>query len=187
MGRKWDDRIIAATTATANTETGGTSLYPWATQSVGDYTVPFNFELTTAVQRNFMDNDIDISVPKVAIVGPAEVEAAMKLTENTSSDYVKREALSTLSATGIVANWMGFTWIMSTRLLNGADTGGGAGTRDCIFMTERAMGVNNSMDITTQIDKDPGKNFAWIIYSLANMGAVRVEDQHLVIGKVASV
>ena len=186
MGRKWDDRIITASTATANTESGGTSVYPWATQSAGAYTVPFNFELVTGVQRRFMDNDIDPSEPKVAIVGPAEVEAALKLTEQTSSDYVHREALQQLNASGIVANWLGFTWVMSTRLQNGGDTGGGAGTRDCLFMTESALGTNVAMDITTKVAQAPSKRFAWIMYASANMGVVRVEDEHIVVGKVLS-
>jgi hypothetical protein len=131
----------------------------------------------TAVQEIFMQNDIDPSVPKVAVVGPTQVRKLMQLTEQTSSDYVHAQALQNY---GIVPNWLGFTWINSTRLLL-PDTD----QIDCLFMTQRAIGMNIPKNITAKVAEDPSISFAWRIYCFTVMGAVRVEDKQIVRGKFA--
>ena len=180
MERKVDDRLITAATADALNGDGTTTVYNWADQSVGDYTGAISFDSVTRIQENFMESDIDPEVPKVAVVGPTQVRQLMNLTEQTSSDYVQAQALQ---AYGIVPNWLGFTWINSTRLLAGGDTGGGAGTKDCLFMTQRALGLHVAKDITARVAEDPSKSFAWRLYCFAHMGAIRIEDEQLVVGK----
>ena len=184
MRRKTDDILIAAATGTALDGDGGAVAFDWANQSVGDYASPISFDAITAVQEAFMKNDIDPQVPKVAVIGPTQVRKLLQLTEMTSSDFVHREYLQRLTASGIVANWMGFTWICSTRLLDGADTGGGGGTLDCLFYTDRAIGLQVNRDISARVAEDPTVSFAWRIYSYATMGAVRVEDEQIVALKV---
>ena len=98
MNRAVDDVIIAAATGTATTEGGGSATFP-AGQKIGTGAAPISFDYITQVQKLFMDNDIDPSVPKVAVVSPAQVQTLMKLTENTSKDYVKT-GLDQLSSTG---------------------------------------------------------------------------------------
>ena len=181
MERKVDDRLITAATAAALNGDGSTTAYNWADQSTGDYTAAISFDMVTAVQEIFMANDIDPEEPKVAVVGPTQVRMLMQLTEQTSSDYVSANRLLSY---GIVPNWLGFTWICSTRLLAGADTGGGAGTLDTLFMTQRALGLHVAKDITARVEEDPSKSFAWRLYCFAHMGAVRVEDEQLVVAKV---
>jgi len=127
------------------------------------------------VQEKFMQNDIDPSIAKVAVVGPTQVRKLMQLTEQTSSDYVQAQALQTLNQAGIVPNWMGFTWVLSTRLLAPA-----AGELSCLFMTKRALGLHVAKDIGARIAEDPSNSFAWRIYCNLVMGAVRVEDEHIV-------
>ena len=183
MKRKVDDIIIAAATGAATIGDGSTVAFDYAGQSVGSYAAAISFNQITLVQEAFMDNDIDPSVPKVAVVGPAQVRTLMQAVQQTSSDYVNAQALQQLNASGIVPNWMGFTWIMSTRLLDGGDTGGGAGTKDLLFMTERAIGLQVNKDITARVAEDPSVSFAWRIYAHAMMGAVRVEDEQLVVLK----
>jgi len=185
MKRKVDDIIIASATGNATIGDGSTVAYDWANQSVSNYTAPIDFDLVTAVQEKFMQKDIDPAVPKVAIIGPTQVRKLLQLTEQTSSDYVHREALQRLNASGIVPNWMGFTWVMSTRLLDGADTGGGAGTKDLLFMTNRALGLQVNKDLTARVAEDPSVSFAWRLYCHATMGAVRVEDEQMVVLKIA--
>lgn len=122
-----------------------------------------------------MQNNIDPDIPKCAIVGPTQVRKLMQLTEQTSADYVNRQALQQLNASGIVPNWMGFTWIMSTLLLAPS-----AGELSCLFMTERAIGLQVNKDITARVAEDPSVSFAWRIYLHATMGATRVEDEQIV-------
>ena len=178
MRRAQDDVLIAAATAAA-LEGDGTTTAFGAGQTVGDYTTPISFDAITAVQEKFMDNDIDMSVPKVAVVGPTQIRKLMQLTEQTSADYVHREALQQLTNTGIVPMWMGFTWVASTRLLHPTAPGTDI---DCLFFTQRAIGMNIPKNITARVAEDPSISFAWQIYCFTVMGAVRVEDEQIVRG-----
>ena len=174
MKRKTDDIIIEAATSDALDGEGANIPLP-AEQTIGDGTDPISFDFITEVQERFMENDIDPDMPKCAVVGPTQVRKLMQLTEQTSADYVNRQALQTLNASGIVPNWMGFLWIMSTRLLEPSP-----GEKSCLFFTDRAIGLQVNKDITARVAEDPSVSFAWRIYLHATMGAVRVEDEQIV-------
>jgi hypothetical protein len=174
MRRKVDDLIIAAATGNSLDGAGNAVTFP-AGQKLGDGTGVIDFDTITAVQELFMTNDIDPSVPKVAVIGPTQVRKLMQLTQQTSSDYVAAQALQTLNSTGIVPNWMGFTWIVSNRLLAPS-----AGELSCLFYTRDAIGLQVNKDITARVAEDPSKSFAWRLYAHANMGATRVEDEQIV-------
>lgn len=176
--RATDDIIIAAATGDALDGAGATVTFP-AGQIIGDGTSPISFDMVTAVQEKFMQNDIDPSIPKVFVVGPTQVRKLMQLTEQTSADYVSREALQRLNATGVVPMWMGFTWIMSTRLLIPS-----AGQLSCLAYTRRAIGLQVNKDIWVRVAEDPSISFAWRIYTALTMGAVRVEDEQIIQAKV---
>jgi hypothetical protein len=178
MRRAQDDVIFTAATAAALNGDGTTTAFG-AGQTVGDYTTAIDFDQITAVQEIFMQNDIDPSIPKVAIVGPTQVRKLMQLTENTSSDYVQAQMLQNY---GIAPNWLGFTWVASTRLLHPTAPGTDI---DCLFFTDRAIGLNIPKNITAFIDQSPSKSFAWYIYCVTVMGAVRVEDEQIVRGAFA--
>lgn len=174
MRRAIDDIIITAALADALNGDATTTAFT-AGQTVGDGTAPISFDLVTAMQEKFMQNEIDPSFPKVCVVGPTQVRKLMQLTEQTSADYVQREALQRLSSTGIVPNWMGFTWVVSTRLNVPA-----AQQLDCLAFTPRGIGLHVAKDISARIAEDPSYSFAWRIYCTLTMGAVRVEDEHVV-------
>lgn len=181
MRRAFDDLIITNATGNATDGDGSPVAFP-AAQEVGDYSAAINFDLVTAVQEKFMNNDISPDIPKVAVVGPTQVRKLMQLTEQTSADYVMREALQRLSSTGIVPNWMGFTWIVSTRLLHPTAPGTDI---DCLFFTKRALGLHVAQDITAKVAEDPSYSFAWRLHCQFTAGCVRVEDEHIVRGKFA--
>lgn len=174
MARAFDDEIIRAFGSDALDGDGNNVVFP-AGQVVGDGTAPISFDLVTAVQEKFLENDIQGEVQKCAVIGPTQVRKLLQLTEQTSSDYVTREALQRLNQGLVVPNWMGFTWICSTRLLAPA-----GGELDCYFFTERAIGMALNRDITTFMQQDPSRSYAWSLYSQATYGAVRVEDEHIV-------
>lgn len=179
MKRKIDDLIIAAATGGALDGQGVSQTFP-AAQTVGDGTGEITFDFVTEVQELFMANDIDPSIPKCAVVGPKQVRKLMKLTEQTSADYVHREALQRLNSTGIAPNWLGFQWVLSTRLNAPA-----VNELDLLFFTERAIGLQVNQDIRARVAEDPSVSFAWRVYANATMGAVRVEDEQIVRGHVA--
>ena len=173
MRRAVDDVLIAAAGDTALDGDGAANAFPVG-QVVGDGTTPISFDFVTEVLEKFMENDIENDVPKVFVVGPTQVRKLLQLTENTSKDYV-RTGLDQLSTTGMVPSWMGFTWIMSTRL-NIPDPD----ELDCLAFTRRAIGLQFNKDITARIAEDPSISFAWRIYTHMTLGAVRVEDEHIV-------
>ena len=125
---------------------------------------------------SIMDQDIDPSIPKCAVVGPTQIRKLMQLTENTSSDYVR---LQQLQQYGMAPGWLGFDWISSTRLLHPTAPGTDI---DCLFFTKRAIGMNIPKNITARVQEDPSISFAWRIYCFTVMGAVRVEDEQIVRG-----
>ncbi len=179
MNRSIDDIIIAAATGDAETADGSTESFPAGQIVNAGGGSPITFDAVTEVQKVFMDNDVDPAQPKVAVVSPAQVKRLMQLTEQTNSDYVNSQALQNLNASGIVANWLGFTWIMSNRLLQSV----GAGTTDCLFYCEDAIGMQSNEEITVQVAQDPSASFAWRIYARLTMGAVRVQDKKIVLGQ----
>lgn len=180
MNRSWDDQIIAAATGDVMIGDHTTAAFPVG-QVVGDGTAPISFDLVTEVQELFLSNEIDLSVPKYAVVGPTQVRKLMQLTEQTSADYVHREALQKLSATGIVPNWMGFTWIVSTRLL-APDTG----EISCLFYTQDALGLCINQDVFTRIGENPQKLYMIQVFAQYTAGAARVEDEKIVHAHLAN-
>lgn len=174
MKRNMDDQIIAAATGTALDGDGGTNALP-AGQVVGDGTAAISFDLVTQVQEIFLTNDIPTDVPKTMVVGPKQVRRLMQLTEQTSADYVRKEALQKLSGWGICPNWMGFDWILSNRLL-----APGAGELSCIAFTKQAIGLAVNQDVFTRITENPSYQYMIQVFAQWTAGAIRVEDEHLV-------
>lgn len=171
MKRQIDDVIFAAATGLATIGDGTTVAFP-AGQKVGTGVAKFTFDGVTEVYEKFMENDIDPDEVKYMIIGPKQLRKMQQLTEYTSSDYINVKALA---ANGFVESWMGFHWVVSTRLLAPA-----GGQISCLAMTSQAMGLQMNRDITTRVAEDPSISFAWRIYAYMTLGAVRVEDEHIV-------
>jgi hypothetical protein len=170
MKRAFDDSIIGAATGTALDGDGGANALP-ASQIVGDYTGVISLDVVTQVTEIFLDNDIDPSEQKVFVIGPNQQRTLLQIAEATNNEYARKA----LQDRGIVENWMGYTWIVSTRLLHPI-----AGQTTCFAMTKRALGLQVNRDISARIAEDPSISFAWRIYCFATFGTVRVEDEHLV-------
>jgi hypothetical protein len=105
-------------------------------------------------------------------VSPAQARKLLQLTEATSGDY---NAVRPLTSKGYIESWMGYMWIVSTRL-----NSPGAGEVHCLCMTRKALGLQVNRDVAAEVAKDPTISFAWRIYCAATFGAVRVEDEHIV-------
>lgn len=175
MNRAMDDQIIAAATGTALDGDGVANALP-AAQTIGNGTAKISFDLITQVQEQFMKNEIMPDEEKCMVISPAQVRTLMQLTENTSSDYVNAQALQNLSSTGIALNWMGFNWIVSNRLLqNVADV-----DTHCFAFTRRGIGLAVNQDTFTRIGEDPSHSYMIQVFSQWTMGAVRIEDEHVV-------
>ena len=172
MRRQLDDIIIAAAVGTAASEDDPAIVFP-VSQVVGDGLSSITFDNVTEVNEIFMANDVDPDEEKLFAVGPKQIRKMLQMTEVTSVDYQNLKALS--EGGGMVPNWMGFTWINSTRLNLSANS-----NIECFAMTRRALGLQINKDITAKIAEDPSLSFSWIIYCFLQAGCVRVEDEQIV-------
>lgn len=170
MKRAVDDIIITAATGNATDGDGSAVAFP-AGQVVGDGSAAITLDFVLEVQQAFLDNDIDPDEPKVFVIGTNQQRRLMQLMEVTSNEYQNARAL----ATGILPNWAGFTWVVSTRL-QAPDTG----EISCLAFTRRAIGLQVNKEIWARVAEDPTRSFLWVIYTALTMGAVRVEDEHIV-------
>ena len=179
MARKWDDILIAAAEGTALDGEGVDNALP-AGQVIGDGTGVISFDMITQVQETFLANEITPDIPKVAVIGPTQIRKLMQLTEQTSADYVRREALQQLSNTGIVPNWMGFTWILSNQL-----TAPLVDELNCLFFTKAALGLAVNQDVFIRIGENPAKSYMIQVFAQFTGGAIRIEDEQIVLAHVA--
>lgn len=170
MRRKVDDVIIAAATGDALNGDGTTTAFT-ADQTIGDGLSVIALDTIYATQEKFAQNDVDPDEKIVMVIGPTQQRKLLTYMEVTSGDYQNAKAL----ATGILPNYMGFDWVVSNRLLAPA-----AGQIDCLAFTRRALGLVVNKDITSKVAEDPSLSFAWRLYAMMTMGAVRVEDEHIV-------
>jgi len=171
MKRAYDDEIITA--CVGDSRDGDGNIIPFDTnQNVGDGSISITFDIVTEVTEKFMENDIDPDEEKVFFVSPAQARKLLQLTEATSGDY---NALKPLTSKGYIESWMGYTWVVSTRLQSPA-----GGEEYCIAMDRKAIGLQVNKDIWVRVAEDPTVSFAWRIYCASTYGAIRVEDEHLV-------
>ena len=170
MRRKVDDIIIAAATGNALNGNGATSALP-AGQIVGNGTGVITLDTILETQEKFAKNDVDPDERKVMVIGPTQQRKLLQTPEIISADYQSVKAL----ATGMLPNFMGFDWVVSNRLLAPA-----AGQIDCLAFTKRGIGLQVNKDISAQVAQDPSLSFAWRIYTMMTMGAVRVMDEEVV-------
>jgi hypothetical protein len=175
MRRAHDDEIISACVGDSRDGDGNAVTFP-AAQAIGDGTASINFDIVTEVSEKFMSNDIDPDTQKVFVISPEQARKLLQLTEATSGDY---NAMRPLTSKGYIESWMGYTWIVSTRLPD-ASVGQDGSEVYCIAMTRKAIGLQMNRDIFAEIAKDPTVSFAWRIYAESSFGEVRVEDKHLV-------
>ena len=176
MSRSVDDVIITAMNASASTGVAGaTSTALPSTQQTA--TSDQSDGLTVAKLRSakyIMDNnDIDPSLKRYLVCGPKQIQDLLAITEVTSSDYAVVKAL----ATGTINSFMGFEFIMSTRL----NLDSTYPTDRLVFAyTEDAIKLGIGKDITAKISERSDKSYATQVYYCMSLGAVRMEEKKVV-------
>jgi hypothetical protein len=175
MKRAYDDEIISAAVGDSRDGDGNAIVFDDTNQEVGTGLTAITYDLVTQTSEIFMNNDIDPDEGKVFVISPAQARKLLQLTEATSGDY---NAMRPLTSQGYIESWMGYTWIVSTRLQDPAINA--AGESYCFAMTKKALGLQVNKDIWVEIAQDPSISFAWRIYCASTYGAIRVEDEQLV-------
>lgn len=171
MMRAIDDELFDAADRAADDGNGGTVNFP-AAQIIGTGAASITFDSVTETTEKFADNDIDPDERKAYFISPAQARKLLQLTEATSGDYNDAKPLGTK---GYVESWMGYTWVVSTRLNSPA-----GGQIHALAMSDKAMGLQVNEDVSARAKEDPTISFAWRLYCRATFGAVRVEDEHIV-------
>lgn len=171
VGRTFDDVIVAALFANALDNLGTVNAHPAASQ-LGGAAVGPSFDLVRSVREVILEKDIDPDEECFFVVSPNFVTTLLDDPKIASSDYANGRALM---SGGMVAGWMGFTWITSNRLTKAV-----VGPPDQIYgaaYTKDAMGLLVLEDLHAEVGKDPGAWFDTTIQLECDIGAVRIQDE----------
>ena len=179
-GRRLDDHIIDAAFANSSTGRDGSGTETWSSAgnivaiNFGGPNIGLTFAKVREAQRLLNNNNIP-QEGRVAVVGDKEVDELMAISQATSGDYVSTRPL----VEGEVGRWMGFNWVMSTRL--GVVAGGGQDDhRRCIFGHRDGMMLATYKPFEARVDELPNKNYSTQIWAEGIAGATRMEAARMV-------
>ena len=176
MNRSIDDVIITAMNASANTGVaGGTSTDLPSTQktATSDQSDGLTIAKLLSAKKIMDDNDVDPSLKRYIVCGPQQISDLLGTTSVTSADFNTVRALST----GEVNSFLGFEFIMSTRLNKDATN-----TTDRLVFayTEDAIKLGIGKDIAAKISERADKSYSTQVYYCMSLGAVRMEEKKVV-------
>lgn len=166
IGRKIDDVILAAAVGTAYSgETGSTSV------TNGNIVLLTAASITLAriiaVKKALDDKDIE-QEDRFFVTNTTVLNNLLDVTEATSADYASVKAL----IRGEIDTWMGFKWIMSTRIPSGNVGVAYQKYGLCMAMADAPM---------VRTDERSDLSYSWQVYYELNMGAVRLEEDRCVV------
>ncbi len=171
MGRKMDDRIIAAARGTAYTgKVGGTSTVLPSTQKVPVGSTGMTLAKWLAALEILNANEVDPSDDKFLIIGSNQLTALLNTTEIKSADYNSVKAL----VEGKIDTYLGCKVIRSERLPIVSTT------RYCLLYTRTGLGMAIGRDITSRIDELPEQHYTKQLYFSMATGASRLEEDKVV-------
>ena len=117
--------------------------------------------------------DIDPSLRRYLVCGPKQVQDLLATTEVTSSDFNTVKAL----AQGSVDSFLGFQFIMSTRLNKDATY---TTDRLVFAFTEDAVKLAIGKDVSAKISERADKSYSTQVYYAMDIGATRMEEEKVV-------
>jgi hypothetical protein len=169
LGRKIDEVIITAAIGTAYAgETGSTSVV--TTTTVLLTAASMTLARIVAVKQALDAADIEME-DRYFVITPAALDNLLNQTAATSSDFNSVKAL----IRGEINTWMGFNWIMSTRLaaISSSTLVGIAYQKNgiCMAMAEQPL---------VRTDERSDLSYSWQVYYELNIGATRLEESRVV-------
>lgn len=172
IGRTIDDRIITAALGTAQAgETGSTSV------TNGNIVLATASSLTLArviaVKQQLDNADVEME-DRFFVTTPQALDNLLNQATATSSDYASVKAL----VRGEIDTWMGFKWIMSTRLAAISSSG-------LVGIAYQKYGICLAMasQPLVRTDERADLSYSWQVYYELNLGAVRLEEDRVVVIK----
>jgi len=173
MNRSIDDVIITALNASSDTGVaGGTAV---ALPSTSKFATTQQTDGLTVAKllesKYFLDNgNVDPSIKRWFVCGPKQIQDLLNTTEVKSSDYNTVKAL----AQGSINSFLGFEFIMSTRLNNDATH---TDDRLCFAFTQDAIKLAIGADVKAKITERDDKSYATQVYYSMALGATRMEEE----------
>ena len=176
MNRSIDDVIITAMNASASTGVAGgssTDLPAGQKTATSDQSDGLTIAKLLSAKKIMDDNDVDPSLKRFIVCGPQQISDLLGTTSVTSADFNTVRALST----GEVNSFLGFEFIMSTRLNKDATN-----TTDRLVFayTEDAIKLGMGKDISAKISERADKSYSTQVYYCMSLGAVRMEEKKVV-------
>ena len=172
--RQIDDWIIAAAIGNATPASGSAAGLPSANKTTVDISgsAELDSEFWAGILQKFASDNA--TGPKVLVVPPEIIKHMYGIDEYKNNDYTVNN-LNALMGDGILASWMGFTWIVSTRLANTNSNK----NKEAFAFQPGSIGfkMNKRMESMIQLRPD-----LWNLhqFSCQMMGdAVRIEDNRV--------
>jgi hypothetical protein len=169
LGRRIDDSIIEAAIGTSKSgETGSTSI------TMGNIVLATAASPTlariVAVKKALDDQDVEME-DRYMVVTPTFLDNLLTVETATSSDYNAVKAL----IRGEIDTWMGFKWIMSTRLE-------AISSSTLIGIAYQKYGICAALSAQPLVRTDERKDlsYSWQVYYELNIGTVRLEEDRVV-------
>lgn len=172
LGRQIDDVAIEALGSDAFTgETGSVVTALPASQIIVNGATGLSFDKVNAAQRILNDNDVEED-ERFFVTSPQGIEDLMAEEKATSSDFNTMKAIQSGQFAG--NTWMGFQWIMSTRLDVAANI------RECFAFHKYGLCVALSELPFVRTDEREDLSYSWQVYYELNIGATRLEEDRVV-------
>lgn len=196
LGRQKDDLLVEAALGSASIgKAGGSSIaFKDDSRSInGDGTITTLGTLATVetvadislaklltMMRLFNIEDVDPDIRKYWAVSPKEIEDLLNITEVGSMDFNTVKALQQ----GKMETFAGFDFFWTNRLTSDAATSTATRT---IAWAQDGLILASIGDISTRIEEAERLDFAWVLFSKMDLGAVRMEGEkvHECLNKIA--
>jgi hypothetical protein len=170
IGRQIDDVIISAATGTAKSGETGSVTAPTA-DSIAATASSFTLERIAAAKKSLDDNDVEED-DRFLVIDTEVLSSALQQEQISSADYAAVKAL----VNGEINSFMGFNWIVSTRLASAS----GDSTLIGLAYHRYALALAMAAQPLVKTDQRADLSYSWQIYYELNIGAVRLEEDRIV-------
>jgi hypothetical protein len=170
IGRKMDEIIITAAINSALAgETGATTV------TQGNIVLATAASMTLAriiaVKQALDDADVELE-DRFFVVKPGVLDNLLNLATATSADYNAVKGL----ISGQITEWMGFKWIMSTRIAAVSSS-----TLLGVAFQRFGLCAAQLQAPLVRTDERADLSYSWQVYYELNMGACRLEESRVVV------
>lgn len=172
IGRKIDDQIITALGGDAKTgETGSTTTALPSSQIILNGGTGLTFAKVKQAQKILNANDVEPE-DRYFVASPDGIEDLLGETQATSSDFATIRAIQHGRFDG--QSWMGFMWIMSTRLAVASSI------RQCFAFHKYGACAGLPQGPFVRTDERADLSYSWQVYYELNIGTTRLEEDRVV-------